>query len=645
MMKPVVLENVNNDFDSKIKDLKSELHILYIKNEKIESQLSNANVKIKQFSKDKTQRASELVIANKELVYQNREKEKRASELVIANKELVYQNVEKEKRASELVIANKELVYQNREKEKLASELVIANKELVYQNVEKEKRASELVIANKELMIEGKEKEIRISEIVDLKDAQMFIEKQLFEKTLIAIGDGVISTDINKNVLFLNRVAEKLIGWTKEEAVGRPIYTVFNIINEITRLKGVDIIENVIKSKSIRYLSNHSILITRNGEEKLIEDSAAPILDKANKVIGVVVVFRDYTEKASQLNLINYMNLHDDLTGLYNRRFFEEELIRLDVKRNLPLSIIMGDVNGLKLVNDSFGHVIGDKLLKKTADSLREGCREDEILARLGGDEFVLIIPQCDKAQAEGIIERIQLSLSKKTINKLVISVSFGTSCKTEMDMNIQEVLRESEDLMYKHKLVESSSNRGRTIDLISKTLFEKNERELIHSKRVGVLSSKLGKKLGFESNRIHMLKLSGLLHDIGKIGIEDSILNKIGKLSDEEFIQIKKHPEIGYRILGSVLEFVDISRAVLQHHERWDGKGYPQGLKGKAIEIEARIITLADAYDAMTSQRTYRKRLSVNDALAEIKKCSGAQFDPTLAEIFIDMIQENPKI
>jgi PAS domain S-box-containing protein len=275
-----------------------------------------------------------------ELTFQNEEKDKRAVELILANKELVFQTGEKADRAAELLIANKELAYQNKEKDKRAAELVIANKELAFQNAEKEKRAAELLIANEELVVQSIKKEKMIAEIVSLKDAQLFVEKQLFEKTLISIGDGVISTDEHKNVLFMNRIAEILTGWSKEEAVGKPIYSVFNIISEYNRRNDDDIIEKVIKSKTIRNLANHTILITKDGQEHLIEDSAAPILNKHNKVIGVVVVFRDFSEKWERLKQIEYLNFHDDLTGLYNRRFFEEELMRLDVPRNLPLSII-----------------------------------------------------------------------------------------------------------------------------------------------------------------------------------------------------------------------------------------------------------------------------------------------------------------
>ena len=609
-------------------------------------------------SDEKADRAAELIIANKELAFQNEEKEKRAAELVIANKELAFQNEEKDKRAAELIIANKELAFQNEQKEKRAAELIIANKELAFQNEEKEKRAAELIIANKELAFQNEEKENRAAELIiankelafqnvekEKRANELLIERQLFEKTLISIGDGVISIDKDKNVLFMNTIAEELTGWLKNEAIGQPINKVFNIINELTRSRGEDVIGKVINSKTIRYIENHKILISKDGSEKLIENSVAPILDKDNSVVGVVVAFRDFTEKWEKLRKIEHLNFHDDLTGLYNRRFFEEELLRLDKSRNLPMSIIMGDINGLKLINDSFGHKTGDELLKMSAYAIKNACREDEIVARFGGDEFAIILPKSSAAQVEGIIDRIKCSLLSLKISGIDVSVAFGFGTKNHIEQDILTIVKEAEDYMYRNKLFESSSMHFKTIEIISNALFEKNGRELLHSERVSKLCELLALKLGFDKDHIAFIKTTGLMHDIGKIAIEDNILNKVGKLSVDEYKEIKKHPEIGYRILGSVSEFSELAIHVLQHHEKWDGSGYPKGLKGEEISVDARIIALADTYDAITSYRTYHNIRSKDVAIEEIKRCLGTQFDPRLGNKFIELVSENADI
>ncbi len=352
-----------------------------------------------------------------------------------------------------------------------------------------------------------------------------------------------------------------------------------------------------------------------------------------------ILNFIDVTEKSKQLKQIEFLSFHDELTGIYNRRFFEEEMKRMDTKRNLPLSLIMGDVNGLKLINDSFGHKNGDALLKKTANAIKEGCRGDDVIARIGGDEFVVILPNSNEVKAMEIINRISGIINKEQIMGINISVSFGFGTKTDSAQNLRDILKDAEDHLYKQKLYESSSMRNETIKLISNTLHAKNSRELIHSQKVSELCEALSSKMGFSDDAVKVIKLAGLMHDIGKIGIEDKVLNKHGKLNDDEYLEVKRHPEIGYRILSSVNEFSELSEYVLQHHENWDGSGYPQGLKGEAIKIEARIIGVADAYAAMTNARTYGTIRSNENAVGEIKRCAGTQFDPTIAKVFVENV------
>lgn len=189
---------------------------------------------------------------------------------------------------------------------------------------------------------------------------------------------------------------------------------------------------------------------------------------------------------------------------------------------------------------------------------------------------------------------------------------------------------------MYRRKLCESSSMLYSTITLIMKTLYEKNKREEKHSKRVSDLCVKVGTTLNLNKEQINELKTVGLMHDIGKIAIDDDILNKPGMLSETEWLEIKRHPEIGYNILRTVNEYAQLAEYVLSHHERWDGKGYPRGLKGEEIPLLARLISIVDAFDAMTGYRTYRSPLSEEDAIEEIRKNAGTQFDPHMVNVFI---------
>jgi diguanylate cyclase (GGDEF)-like protein/putative nucleotidyltransferase with HDIG domain len=302
----------------------------------------------------------------------------------------------------------------------------------------------------------------------------------------------------------------------------------------------------------------------------------------------------------------------------------------------------MGDVNGLKLVNDSFGHQTGDQLLIKVSEVLKKACREDDIIARMGGDEFSILFSKTDEENAEKIIRRINRYLSLEKIGPLEVSVSIGFETKYEMDQSIEELIKKTEDHMYRHKLNESASMRYKAINLIMATLLEKNSREQKHSERVSSISVEIAKALGLSKDEINHVKTAGLMHDIGKIGIDENILNSSTILSNYEWEEVKKHSEIGFRILSSSPEFSEIAEAVYSHHERWDGKGYPRKLKGEEISIYARIITVADSFDAMISERPYRvnrKSMGVDEAINEIKKNAGTQFDPEVAKYFVEKV------
>ena len=195
---------------------------------------------------------------------------------------------------------------------------------------------------------------------------------------------------------------------------------------------------------------------------------------------------------------------------------------------------------------------------------------------------------------------------------------------------------------MYRTKTLENESVRSNMISTIVKTLHEKNPREEKHSKRVSQLCEAIGMASGLSEIEVRKLRVGGLLHDIGKIAIEEGILNKPGKLTEQEWVEIKRHPEIGYRILSSSHEMLELTEGILAHHEKWDGTGYPKGLKGEAIPRVARIIAVADSYDAMTSERSYRKALSEEDVLKEIRRNAGTHFDPKIVKIFIEKVVGN---
>jgi diguanylate cyclase (GGDEF)-like protein/PAS domain S-box-containing protein len=473
-------------------------------------------------------------------------------------------------------------------------------------------------------------------------EKSLFIEKERFRTTLLSIGDGVISTDARGCVTLINRVAENLTGWCQQEAYGLPLDQVLTLVDEYTRESCENPARRVLETGVITELNNHTILLSKNGRVIPVEDSAAPIRDPDGHITGVVIVFRDFTDKKEKQEQIEYLSFHDHLTGLYNRRYFDEELKRLNTPRNLPLSLLIFDVNGLKLTNDAFGHMAGDRLLKKVAQTMQAMSRSDDIIARIGGDEFVILLPQTGIQEAKELAKRINTALSHEHLEAGQVSISSGWGVKTTVDEEIAEVFKAAENKMYQYKISERNSTRNEAIKFIMKTLYEKLPREQDHSERVSKISGLIGTAMGMTKEEINELRTAGALHDIGKIAIGNEILDKVDELSDFEWLEIRRHPEISFSILSSLNDYAPLANIILVHHERYDGKGYPKGLVGEQIPLPARIIAIADAFDAMTYGRPYKEPMTAEAAIQEIVNGKATQFDPEIADIFLQIMSEN---
>lgn len=480
-----------------------------------------------------------------------------------------------------------------------------------------------------------------LDDITNRKEIEWLLnmEREQFKTTLLSVADGVISTDNNGNVLILNKIAEQLTGWTKAEAFGKPLEEVFNIIDEFTKEKCDNPVDLVLRTGENMELVNHTMLISKTGNEIPIEDSSAPIKDSNGKITGVVIVFRDFTEKKQKQKEIEYLSFNDYLTGLYNRRYIEDAIKRLDTERNLPLTVMVLDVNGLKLTNDAFGHKMGDRLLKIAADIMKQVCRSDDIIGRVGGDEFLILLPKTDENYAEKIKNRIIEACSKIKLDSVIVSLSIGYAVKNSIDQDIENIEKNADNIMYKDKITHGKTMRSETIDTVIHNINLKYDREQIHTEMVSQYCEAIARAMNLSEKEIYDIKTAGLLHDIGKITVSHKLLNKQGKLTTEEFEHIKRHTETGYQILKSVDEYVAFAEAVLYHHERCDGNGYPEGLRGEEIPLEARIISVADSYDVMTSMSPYQKSKTKEEAIAELKKCAGTQFDEDIVKIFIENV------
>lgn len=365
--------------------------------------------------------------------------------------------------------------------------------------------------------------------------------------------------------------------------------------------------------------------------------------DEKDKVVSISGTAQDITERKKNENKLIYLSYHDHLTDVYNRRFLEKEIERLDIKENLPLSIIIFDINGLKMVNDSFGNQSGDALLKKAAEIIKKASREEDVVARVGGDEFVVLLAKRTSDETLEIANHIKELASKEKVDNIELSISYGYETKIIEEQAISEIFGNAENHLYQHKLYESTSHRSKTIDIIMNTLFAKSDREAQHSNRVSLICQSIASEMNLNKEIVEKMKIAGLIHDIGKIGVKEEVLNKEGHLTLDERRAVERHPEIGWRLLSATNEFSELAKFVLAHHEKWDGTGYPKGIKGESIPVEARIIAVADAYDAMTSERSYRKPLTEEEAIKELLRCAGTQFDPIIVDLFVNQVLLNP--
>jgi len=353
--------------------------------------------------------------------------------------------------------------------------------------------------------------------------------------------------------------------------------------------------------------------------------------------LGVAI---DITEQKMAQLQVEYLSYHDKLTGLYNRAYMDEKVKQMDGSRDLPLSIIMGDVNGLKMVNDAFGHSSGDLMLQKVARILSANCRKSDLIARWGGDEFVIMLPNSTEETARRICAKVYQACTQLKEFPVQVSIALGISTKTRPEQSLEDLFKEAEDLMYRNKMLENRSARSSFLNSLEQTLWVRSHETQEHTVRLRHLVIALGQFLGLTPDLMNNLTLLAALHDIGKIAIPNNILDKDEPLTPEEWEIMKKHPEIGYRIALANPELAHIAEAILHHHERWDGQGYPLGAKGQEIPLISRILAIADSYDVMISGRPYQPGFSQEEALQEIISCAGTQFDPELTLIFIDLIR-----
>ncbi len=465
---------------------------------------------------------------------------------------------------------------------------------------------------------------------------KVLYERMLFETTLLSVAEGVISTDEVGIVQFINEAAEHLIGWEAEEAIGRPLSEIFHLVPTDRRKRTPDLAQLVLSKRESLSLGDQATLVARDGVERYISDHASPIIGKDGELYGMVIVFRDATEDRTKVQEMRTLSISDPLTSLYNRRHFDRIKEEINNEPYQPLTLVLADVNGLKLTNDAFGHDAGDELLKKVAAVMKRTCRENDIIFRVGGDEFVLLLPQTDAEHAETILNRINNALKKEKVQNLLISVAFG-SAQHNTEEGFETTFKTAEDRMYRNKLKENVTYKRQMIVSILDQLYEKEESIEEHSKLVSSYAKDLAMQTQLSSEEVELIEKAALFHDLGKIAINKNILRlKTSQLTQVQTLELRRHPEIGYNILRSLDEYAPLAEAVLYHHERFDGNGYPRGLKGEEIPLYARIIAVANAWANLTDPNSTADQVPKSVAVASLKGMKGTVLDPDLVDCFL---------
>lgn len=395
----------------------------------------------------------------------------------------------------------------------------------------------------------------------------------------------------------------------------------------------------VIKNK--RSIKAETILYSEDGEEIYTEAVKVPVIDKNGDVSGVVGLVLDITEKKEAEKKLRQLSFTDILTGLYNRTYFEEKVKEFQGEEYLPVGVIMGDANGLKLVNDTLGHDQGDELLRLIAQALKDVCGEKQLIFRTGGDEFVILSKNTTEQECEIIIKNIFDRCKMYKHDLINVSISLGASVADSLNKSIYQALKEADDKVYRQKLLQKTSLNSSIMYSLQMGLEAKSLETEEHTDRVLENSIAIGEKLSLPMSVMDELTIVAKLHDIGKIGINEEILLKKGELTEDEFEVVKTHTEKGYRIVKASNQLDNVAKGVLAHHERWDGNGYPLKLEGEKIPLVSRIVSVADSYDAMTNNGIYKRCLNKEEAIEELKRCSGKQFDPIIVKAFIEYLEE----
>ncbi len=350
--------------------------------------------------------------------------------------------------------------------------------------------------------------------------------------------------------------------------------------------------------------------------------------DEKDRMIGHLLIMRDSAAE------------RDMVTQLYAKQYFWNRMEMLRQKEEYPITAVVCNANSIGLINDVFGWSKGNEMLRLVADLLKQNLPEYAVIARMDDGDIAVGLAQAEQEYAVRLFENVREQYRKANDTGINSDLEYGIVVIRDHTQPIREAVLEARDSMRTKKLMNDSSKKSSLLDSLSQTLTESDYETEEHVERTKEMATRLGKELNLPDADLGRLALLAVLHDIGKIAIPHAILLKPGKLTDEEWEIMKTHTEKGYRIVSASKELKSIAEYILHHHERWDGNGYPSGLKGEDIPLLSRIITVVDSHDVMVHDRPYHKAMSEEEAVEELRRCSGTQFDPNIVSVFLQVLQ-----
>lgn len=333
------------------------------------------------------------------------------------------------------------------------------------------------------------------------------------------------------------------------------------------------------------------------------------------------------------------MNQQDPLTMAHTRHYFSSEIQTLFAADRLPLSVIVADIDALGSINELHGTDVGDQLLIATARIMRSSCGEYALVARLGSDMFAAVMPNTHYNTAVSVCYQIEGTISNWPLGTSRVSITTGVATISSEDASVEDAIAQASNRMSRTKLIRGKGIQNEMFRSMLHILARHSEATRSHSQRMHRLALEVGEAMNLTLHDADDLAILCELHDIGKTAIPDRILDKPGPLTDDEWAVMRTHAEIGHDIVSGISCLSDIAKAILWHHERWDGSGYPMGLSGSDIPMISRILSIMDAYDAMTHDRPYRRALGHEYAISELNNCCGTQFDPDIVPVFVNIV------